>query len=65
LSWLTSLSFLRANQRRKVHFGEFLHAFMFVTCKICLYQNLWKVWVKIPNSRFWCPYLLILFKCWG
>ena len=24
--------------------------FMFVTCKTCFYQNLWKVWVKIPNS---------------
>jgi len=38
--------------------------FMFVTCKTCLYQNLWKVWVKIPNSKFWCAHLFILFKHW-
>jgi hypothetical protein len=39
----TSLLFLWANERQKRLFSEFLYVLVFVTCKTCLHQNLWRV----------------------
>jgi hypothetical protein len=45
------------------------YALIFVTCKTCLHQNLWKVWVKIPNSKFGVYLSIFIWKLavrsWG